>query len=408
MTSAPEAATRLERINAVDVPEGWEPVARLCRAVHINLDDVAARCAKDIRSSISAYASPAVADEELHNSVVTNMDLLLTALVEHRNPRPNEIEVLRDLGGLRASQGMSISDVNEAFHIGYRHVWERLVTHAAGADDATRSMLLDAATTMWAWTHYTGDALGSSHAAVTHDLAVRAAAIRYRFLELLTSGPIEAEELALLGRSLGFDVNGRFQASVYATGEPLPDDATALQRALGDLPGVHQVVARGTVLSVLGQPGDGAAAAPDDVDRAIRRALVVDVVGGIGRERVGLRGARTSLGDASRAAAIAAPGATVHFDDEWLMAVLHDDADRLDDLLHAGAEVVAANPGLAETVQGYAESGFSPARTAERLFVHPNTVAYRLRRWHELTGWDPRSFDGLSRSMACIRCAERR
>jgi len=404
-TSAPTA--RLERISTVDVPDGWEPVAQLCRAVHAGLDAVAARCANDIRSSIAAYASPAVTDDELHDSVVTNMDLLLTALAEHRNPRPGEIEVLRGLGGLRATQGMSISDVNEAFHIGYRHVWEQLVHHAAGADDATRSMLLDAATTMWAWTHYTGDALGSSHAAVTHDLAVRAAAIRYRFLELLTSGPIEAEELALLGRSLGFDVGGRFQSHVYATGEPLPDDANALQRALRDLPGVHQVVARGTVLSVLSQPREGVASAPADIDRVIRQALSADVVGGIGRERLGLRGARTSLGDASRAAAIAAPGATVHFDDEWLMAVLQDEADRLDDLLRAGARVVAENPGIAETVRGYAESGFSPARTAEQLYVHPNTVAYRLRRWHELTGWDPRTFDGLSRSIACIRFAER-
>ena len=37
----------------------------------------------------------------------------------------------------------------------------------------------------------------------------------------------------------------------------------------------------------------------------------------------------------------------------------------------------------------YLEQGFSLEAAARMLFVHPNTVRYRLRRVSELTGLDP-------------------
>jgi sugar diacid utilization regulator len=38
-----------------------------------------------------------------------------------------------------------------------------------------------------------------------------------------------------------------------------------------------------------------------------------------------------------------------------------------------------------------------PAR--KPLYLHPNTVTYRLDRWQHLTGWNPRSLDGLLSSV---------
>ena len=43
--------------------------------------------------------------------------------------------------------------------------------------------------------------------------------------------------------------------------------------------------------------------------------------------------------------------------------------------------------GLLETVATYLETGRSLEETARTLFVHPNTVRYRLRRVSEITGW---------------------
>ncbi|MFC7402630.1 PucR family transcriptional regulator [Citricoccus sp. GCM10030269] len=49
----------------------------------------------------------------------------------------------------------------------------------------------------------------------------------------------------------------------------------------------------------------------------------------------------------------------------------------------------AAGNSLLETVDTYCELGHSLEATARELFVHANTVRYRLRRVSEVTGWDP-------------------
>ena len=56
-----------------------------------------------------------------------------------------------------------------------------------------------------------------------------------------------------------------------------------------------------------------------------------------------------------------------------------------------------AHPHLAEAVLTYGKHGFSIATSAKDL--HPNTVTYRLDRWQHLTGWNPRSLDGLLNSV---------
>ena len=54
-------------------------------------------------------------------------------------------------------------------------------------------------------------------------------------------------------------------------------------------------------------------------------------------------------------------------------------ADVYEPMLRGGAALV-------ETVTTYLEQGFSLEAAARLLFVHPNTVRYRLRRVSELTG----------------------
>jgi DNA-binding PucR family transcriptional regulator len=51
--------------------------------------------------------------------------------------------------------------------------------------------------------------------------------------------------------------------------------------------------------------------------------------------------------------------------------------------------LVDAGGPLLETATAYVESGGSLEATARTLFVHPNTVRYRLRRVAEITGYDP-------------------
>ena len=65
--------------------------------------------------------------------------------------------------------------------------------------------------------------------------------------------------------------------------------------------------------------------------------------------------------------------------------------------------LVAAPGTLLETLAAWFEHGSSVEGTARALFVHPNTVRYRLRQVAEVTGWTPtRPRDAFTLQIALI------
>jgi carbohydrate diacid regulator len=64
------------------------------------------------------------------------------------------------------------------------------------------------------------------------------------------------------------------------------------------------------------------------------------------------------------------------------------------------------NGALMETLRAYLDSDLDIARTAETLYVHPNTVRYRLRRIADLTGLDTQRFSGLVELLTIARLSE--
>lgn len=112
----------------------------------------------------------------------------------------------------------------------------------------------------------------------------------------------------------------------------------------------------------------------------------------------GLSGAAVSAAEALAALAVAAawPGAPRPVQAEDLLAerVISGDAVAVQ-RLRATVYAPIAAPGtpLLETIEAYLASGGALEPAARSLFVHPNTVRYRLRRIADLTGrdpWDPR------------------
>jgi DNA-binding PucR family transcriptional regulator len=55
----------------------------------------------------------------------------------------------------------------------------------------------------------------------------------------------------------------------------------------------------------------------------------------------------------------------------------------------AYAPLAASTGALLETLEAYLGTGRSLEAAARTLYVHPNTVRYRLRRVTDVTGWDP-------------------
>jgi hypothetical protein len=444
---------------ALEVPEGWRAVARVTEQVAADLDGLVTRVVVAIDEEVAAYDGGLVPADDVAASVRRSMSAILVGLAEHRGPTREELLVRRELGARRALQGVPLDALIEAFHIGYRELWLALVAAVPDDDPDASLQLLTAATTVWQWVHAISEALSTAHAATVRSLEARAIGSRQRFVELVVSGDLDGSEAARLGTQLGFDPGGRFVVTaVRGASDDL--DAVELQRVVAELPGTHAAVARGPLLLVITQeapahadggqtpsgiPGPSAGsgphgedpAAPDRSDAADRpaagrgtgdgdgdgdgdgevsvvarvaaagRALVPEAGIGIGAARAGLHGARASLQDAEGALAVTHGAVTTRFDDVWLWATLTRSGERLGPVLAPGLEVAASNPHLAEAVHAFAEAGFSLSEASRRLALHANTVAYRLDRWEELTGWDPKTFSGLVRSVASLRIPPR-
>ncbi|MBD7994423.1 helix-turn-helix domain-containing protein [Arthrobacter sp. Sa2CUA1] len=80
----------------------------------------------------------------------------------------------------------------------------------------------------------------------------------------------------------------------------------------------------------------------------------------------------------------------VSADDLWPERVMSGDESARKALVRSiYRPLLAASNGLAETLSAYLSLGHSLEATARELFVHANTVRYRLRRVCDITGWDP-------------------
>jgi hypothetical protein len=187
-----------------------------------------------------------------------------------------------------------------------------------------------------------------------------------------------------LAAQSGADPEGPFCAAVSAargtSGSPTPDAWST-------------TLVTGSATWVLAQVSD-----PQELTRS------APAPAGIGTVRTGWDGARQSLADARLALGVCR-GQVAAFGDAWVMATLFGSRDRLTDVCASAHAVGRQSRHLADAVEAFADHRLSVVGAARALHVHPNTVIYRLERWHALTGWDPRTFAGLAASVASLQLA---
>jgi hypothetical protein len=139
---------------------------------------------------------------------------------------------------------------------------------------------------------------------------------------------------------------------------------------------------------VLGRKQDPLAIVPDLVRRFGDGPVVTGPV--VPTLMDAARSARSALAGLVAAAAWPAAPRPASADDLLPERLLNGDesAGRL--LVERGYRRLADGPpALLETAATYLDLGRSLEGTARALFVHPNTVRYRLRRVADITGWDP-------------------
>lgn len=108
------------------------------------------------------------------------------------------------------------------------------------------------------------------------------------------------------------------------------------------------------------------------------------------------RSARAALAGLRAAPGWRAAPRPVRADDLLPERALAGDEDARRELVELVYEPLrTASPALLDTVTAYAECGGGLEATARALFVHPNTVRYRLRRVTDVCGWSPVDPRGL-------------
>ncbi len=363
------------------------PVAELCDALRDDLDGLSDRLTARVRAEIQGYAH--LPQQEHRWNVRDAAEMLLRGLAAGEGPTLAEVRIVEAAALRRAQQGVAVQDVIASFHICARAIWDEL--RSASLDDAA---LVSLAGPLWDWIRalsaVVADVSAESSAREQGEITLR----RQRFVELLRSGsPVDAADLA---RGLGFDGTGAFACLASPAAQWMRGLIGPLNRELQRRPEVAHAALHGGYLIVVSQ---GEAALPaQEVARLGGGCLV-----GAGLSRPGLSGAAESATDAILALGRARTDRpVVHFETDWLTATLASSGERLRPLLEPAARAAADHPDLAVAIRSYAAHGSNAKSAGTELHLHANTVAYRLNRWHELTGLDPRTFEGLVRSVVAL------
>lgn len=383
----------------LEVPRDWAAVAAVCRGVWGRVLPLAERVVGCIRSEIPEYES--VSDEEGMLAMVGNLEMLLRDLAQKRGPQPDELAVLCEVARARAIRALPVESHLQAYHIGFRELWAELAEEAMRQPPETSAMLLGAVSLVWQWIDQVTKAVAGAHEEVTRAREAVSIGVRQRFLDLLVSGDVSSEEIAELARSFGFDPSGTFLvACVRRVDQAEPH---RLDGELRKLRSKSVVAFRAQAEVIVFQAADATA-----VELALRKASPRSAIG-IGLQRLGLAGARLSLGDAEGALQVSMQrGEVSRFAGVWLESTILHERERLAEVLAPGIDVARTHPHLAEAVRVLLDAGLSISEAGRRLSLHPNSVTYRLDRWQKLTGWDPRTRDGLLRSVAALVLADAR
>jgi hypothetical protein len=342
--------------------------------------------------------------EELHGEVAAiirhNVRMFADLLRDRRLANPSELERQRLSARRRAEEGVPLDAVLEAYHLGTMVVWEEITADATGADLPD---LLAGQNLLFGYLRQLTAAVSAEYMEARQSLLNSEHDTRRSLITALLAGGA----LDNPAQHAGFALPEQYAVLVLAAG-PHPDetDETVMSPVAGrrKVRRIQEVFEQNTsepVLSVL-DPNGGVVLVParcGDAGEWARLRALLDSAGAAAGASV------TAAGGFARPVSVAAAVAQAQ---EILDLVRRlgypPNLYRLSDVLleyqlsrpsPAQAELarlidpLRSNPELLRTLRVYLRTGLSRARTAAELYVHPNTVDYRLRRIAQLTGFNP-------------------
>ena len=359
--------------------------------------------AERICAEVPLYAKGEVVSvQQLTTSCVDNVQFVLGKLVGQEQKADRAWLT----GTERAEQGVPYAAVLEAYRIGARFLWEVLVERA---DPEAREVLLLAAADMWMVSDALAGQVTDAYRAAVAELARRDNQRRSVVVGALLDGETSAsEDLWQSVGSLNLEPGGDF---VVVAAE-CPDAGTE------SLPDVERELRRHNLTSAW------------RLDHGHQDGLVVlrfgfgvddlvETLASLAAGRVGVSSPFHVLEDApagrrqARLASLAAtPGSreVLRFEEHPLGVLLASTPERAEAMVRAVLGPVFDLPGddravTLQTLHAWLDAEGSTSTAAQHLYVHRNTVRYRLDRFQELTGCDLAKPADAAHAYVALECA---
>jgi sugar diacid utilization regulator len=318
--------------------------------------------------------------------VLAVLGTVITRLSDPDAPDSTERDVVEELARDRARRGFPIDALLRAFQVGARALLE-VIDEAASTDPrTTANTLLQIHDYCWEWANHAMSVVAAVHREIAVDLARRDSSQRAEFVRAILHGRIPEPQLHAEATLYGLDAQLR-----YFTLRARPRDERESTRLELELARSGSTSSRRAIVAVL----DG-----DVVGLAPQRPVVDDALVALGPPAT-LERAADSFAEAGEALETASAfGIRAVVDLPGLgalpLALAQERAAALLDAAHLARllEQDRAHE-IERTVMELLDRDQDVRATAAALHVHPNTVRYRLARFHELTGLDIRRTDGV-------------
>ena len=362
---------------------------------------------------LPGYDEEHMLPEDLATRVAPNLRLMVACLVHAGPLEETSLAAAREIGHSRALQGVPVDAVALSWSIGERIVLDRLLALAELLDlhDLREAV------------HRLGDTAGQlarlSLAAYRQTQAEVTAHYDHLTADLVAglSGerPADPQELNRRARTVGSDPLAAHAAVTMAINVARSDAGAAYMRMQRHVLAALATESGGRIL--VGSLDENplilvpAQSGPEPLARRLELSLnderrPIPVVLGVSEHAYPLTGVGTACREAHMAMQV---GLRLGWIDrvvrygtvlpEVLLLRNPDIAELLDRRLRPLRE----RPDLLETVQTYLSVGMSARAAARALFVHPNTVLYRLKVAQKLLGRDLTDVDALADLVLAVR-----
>jgi sugar diacid utilization regulator len=394
-----------------------ETVARLLDALDASHYVLSSEMLSAIRNEVEEIGSveePSIL-EDMRAHCAENIRIFVKSTRAQRAPSGSEIEMFRRVAMRRADRFIPLEALLHAGRVGGRIVWNWIVAEAG-----------ESATAQAAALHLTGryleylNVVSKIHAQAHLEEQQRLVLDRERWrrdlIEDLLSGRFaQGEEFRIRLASLSFPLASAYLVAVARLRPPdnqgRPDLLQPVAGALSSrrpksygLP-PFVVVRHDEVIAIYPIGGRTSPSVRDHLNHArwaLRRSHGLDIVAGISTLCDGIGDVPNGFNEAHRALRVASLSdgskPIVSLSDLSLTDYLVADADQMAGHLilpdvRSFVEEDAKHGGmLANTLRAYLDSDLRVDRTAQELFVHPNTVQYRLNKIMRITGMNVRHF----------------